>query len=70
MLKILKDKNGLKLPNNRLFIEQTKNKLKLVGDNQPPLDTILNYVKSQPLKGDPDISSLKLKDFTLNQYME
>ena len=52
--KILKDKNGLKLPNNRLFVEKTKNKIKLVGDNQPPLDTILKLCKkSQPLKGDP-----------------
>tara|TARA_B100001287_G_scaffold219431_1_gene188412 strand:- start:506 stop:1906 length:1401 start_codon:yes stop_codon:yes gene_type:complete len=52
--KILKDKDGMsKGANARIsFIEPTKNKLKVVGDNQPALDTILKLCnKSQPEDG-------------------
>ena len=52
--KILKDKNGMSKGSNvRIaLIEPTKNKLKVVGDNQPALDTILKLCnKSQPEDG-------------------
>jgi|TARA_B100001113_G_scaffold264447_1_gene219396 hypothetical protein len=52
--KILQDRRGLKLPDGRVFVEDTKNTIKLTGDNQPPLDTILKLCKkAQPLEGDP-----------------
>ena len=46
------NKGSLKIPKGRLFIEKTKNKLKVIGDSQTPLDTILKLCnKSIPADG-------------------
>ena len=46
------NKGALKIPKRRLFIEKTKNKLKVVGDSQTPLDTVLKLCnKSIPADG-------------------
>jgi hypothetical protein len=46
------NKGALKIPKRRLDIEPTSNKLKVVGDSQPPLDTILKLCnKSIPADG-------------------
>ena len=43
--KILSDKKGLNIPRSKQFIEKTSNNDKIDGNNEPPLDLILELCK-------------------------